>query len=70
MSSIHLAPNPFIPPWLPPVAWTPWDELYSYDDIAALNITGYPYGVVPIDYQVRLGPQLLMLIILNETITT
>ena len=52
MSKIHYAPNPFRSPWLPGVAWTPWDELRSYDDIGAMNIS-YPFGFVPFDYQVR-----------------
>ena len=51
MSKIHFAPNPFYPPWLPEVAWSPWKELRKFDDIAALNIS-YPFGLVPLDYQV------------------
>ena len=52
MSKIHFAPNPFYPPLLPEVAWTPWDELRSYDDIKVMNIS-YPFGFVPFDYQVN-----------------
>ena len=51
MSKIHYAPNPFYPPLLPGVAYTPWDELRSYEDIKALNIS-YPFAMVPLDYQV------------------
>ncbi|KAK7097565.1 iduronate 2-sulfatase-like [Littorina saxatilis] len=53
MSKIKLAPNPYYPAWLPEVAWTPWDELRSYDDVGAMNLS-YPFGSVPIDYQYKL----------------
>ena len=51
MSNIHLAPNPYIPPLLPQVAWIPYGELKAYEDIKALNIPS-PFGLVPVDYQV------------------
>ena len=51
ISKIHYAPDPFYPPWLPEVAWSPWKELRKYDDIRSLNIS-YPFGLVPLDYQV------------------
>ncbi|XP_076447053.1 iduronate 2-sulfatase-like isoform X1 [Babylonia areolata] len=53
MSKIHLAPNPYYPPWLPEVAWSPYGELKHYDDIKTLNITE-PFGLVPVDYQYKL----------------
>ncbi|XP_076467521.1 iduronate 2-sulfatase-like [Babylonia areolata] len=53
LSKIHLAVNPFRPPWLPNVSWTPWDELRSYEDISAMNIS-YPFGSVPLHYQLKL----------------
>lgn len=51
MSKINLAPDPFYPPWLPPVAFSPWGELRSYDDIAMMNLT-WPFEPIPVDYQV------------------
>ena len=51
LSKIHYAPDPFYPPWLPEVAWSPWNELRKYEDISAMNIS-YPFGLVPLDYQV------------------
>nr|KAG5709286.1 hypothetical protein BaRGS_018038 [Batillaria attramentaria] len=53
MSKINLAPDPFYPPWLPPVAWTAWEELRSYDDIAMMNLS-WPFGPVPKEYQLKL----------------
>ncbi|KAL8598684.1 hypothetical protein ACOMHN_033249 [Nucella lapillus] len=53
LSKIDYPVNPFHPPWLPNVSWTPWDELRMYDDIKPMNIS-YPYGSVPLDYQLKL----------------
>ncbi|KAL8621043.1 hypothetical protein ACOMHN_040568 [Nucella lapillus] len=53
MSKINLAPNPYYPPWLPEVAWTPYEELKKYDDIKVLNISE-PFGMMPVDYQYKL----------------
>ncbi|XP_067903219.1 iduronate 2-sulfatase [Heterodontus francisci] len=48
---IHLAPDPKIPPKLPPVAYNPWTDLRIRDDVRALNIS-FPYGSIPDDFQV------------------
>ncbi|KAK7097562.1 iduronate 2-sulfatase-like [Littorina saxatilis] len=53
MSKIHLAPNPYYPPWLPEVAWSSYGELKNYEDIRALNISG-PFSLVPLHYQYKL----------------
>nr|KAG5709284.1 hypothetical protein BaRGS_018036 [Batillaria attramentaria] len=53
MSKIKLAPDPFFPPWLPDVAYSPWGELRSYDDIQMLNLT-WPFQPVPVEYQLKL----------------
>ncbi|KAK7097561.1 iduronate 2-sulfatase-like [Littorina saxatilis] len=53
LSNIHLAPNPYYPPWLPEVAWTAFKELRKYDDIKAMNIS-YPFGEIPLPYQLKL----------------
>lgn len=53
MSNIHLAPDPFVGPWMPPVAYSAWEELRSYDDISIMNLT-WPFESVPLDYQLQL----------------
>ncbi|KAK7114972.1 iduronate 2-sulfatase-like [Littorina saxatilis] len=53
MSNIHMAPNPYYPPWLPPVAYAPWDELRGYHDIRLLNLS-FPFQSIPNDYQLLL----------------
>lgn len=40
-SSVELAPNPYAPEGMPPVAWSPYGEIRSqYYDIRRLNLTG------------------------------
>ncbi|XP_020392014.2 iduronate 2-sulfatase [Rhincodon typus] len=48
---IPLAPDPKIPPKLPPVAYNPWTDLRRRDDVMALNLS-FPYGPIPDDFQV------------------
>ncbi|XP_069749590.1 iduronate 2-sulfatase isoform X2 [Narcine bancroftii] len=48
---IHLAPDPKVPLKLPPVAYNPWTDVRSRDDVHALNIS-FPYGPIPKDFQV------------------
>ncbi|XP_051877943.1 iduronate 2-sulfatase [Pristis pectinata] len=48
---IHLAPDPKVPSKLPPVAYNPWTDVRSRDDVRALNIS-FPYGPIPDDFQV------------------
>uniref|UniRef100_V9KJ45 Iduronate 2-sulfatase n=1 Tax=Callorhinchus milii TaxID=7868 RepID=V9KJ45_CALMI len=48
---IPLAPDPKIPPKLPPVAYNPWTDLRKRDDVQALNLS-FPYGPIPNDFQV------------------
>ncbi|XP_076442922.1 iduronate 2-sulfatase-like isoform X2 [Babylonia areolata] len=53
LSKVHLAPNPYTPPWTPPVALTPWTGLRAFDDIRSLNLTP-PFQPIPNDYQLLL----------------
>lgn len=46
LSSIPLAPDPYLPLHLPSVAYEPWTDLRWRDDIAALNLS-FPYGPMP-----------------------
>ncbi|XP_067853406.1 iduronate 2-sulfatase [Heptranchias perlo] len=48
---IHLAPDPEVPPKLPPVAYNPWADIRRREDVQALNIS-FPYGPIPDDFQV------------------
>ena len=43
LSSVHLAPNPRVPPGLPPVAWAPWRAIRAREDVAASG-PGWPWG--------------------------
>ncbi|KAK7097566.1 iduronate 2-sulfatase-like [Littorina saxatilis] len=52
MSNIRLPPNPYYPPWLPEVAWVPYGELKSYDDVNAMNIS--TFGIVSPEYTLKL----------------
>lgn len=51
LEEIHLAPDPKVPSKLPPVAYNPWTDVRSRDDVRALNIS-FPYGPIPDDFQV------------------
>ena len=53
LDGIHLAPDPNLPPNLPPVAWNPWADLRKRDDVKMLNVS-FPYGPLPKHYQVDL----------------
>lgn len=50
LEEMTLAPDPDVPPLLPPVAYNPWMDLRKRDDIHALN-TSFPYGPMPKDFQ-------------------
>ena len=51
LEKIQLAPNRYYPPWLPPVAYSPWNGLRAYDDIAVMNLS-WPLQPIPDKYQV------------------
>lgn len=50
LSSIGLAPDPFVPKGLPPVAYSPWSRLRIRDDVIPLNLS-FPYGPIPSLFQ-------------------
>uniref|UniRef100_A0A8C9FP19 Iduronate 2-sulfatase n=1 Tax=Pavo cristatus TaxID=9049 RepID=A0A8C9FP19_PAVCR len=50
MENITLAPDPWVPEKLPPVAYNPWMDIRQRDDVKALNVT-FPYGPLPDDFQ-------------------
>lgn len=52
LSSMSLAPDPTLPPTLPPVAWNPWTDLRKRHDVSVLNVS-FPYGPLPADFQKR-----------------
>lgn len=45
IDKISPAKYPYIPKKMPLVAWHPWTDLRSRDDIARLNLT-FPYGLM------------------------
>ncbi|XP_023235188.1 iduronate 2-sulfatase-like isoform X2 [Centruroides sculpturatus] len=47
---IDLAPNRQIPKGMPDVAWNPWMDIRSRQDVEKLNIS-FPYGPIPDDFQ-------------------
>uniref|UniRef100_H2YQV4 Iduronate 2-sulfatase n=1 Tax=Ciona savignyi TaxID=51511 RepID=H2YQV4_CIOSA len=51
LSEIDLAPNPFIPPDLPLVAFSPYTQMRIREDVAALNLS-FPFGPIPTEFQV------------------
>ncbi|XP_014456476.1 iduronate 2-sulfatase isoform X1 [Alligator mississippiensis] len=50
LENITLAPDPWVPEELPPVAYNPWTDIREREDVQALNIS-FPYGPVPEDFQ-------------------
>lgn len=52
LENITLAPDPWVPEKLPPVAYNPWTDIRQRDDVEALNVS-FPYGPLPDDFQVR-----------------
>ncbi|XP_015133790.1 iduronate 2-sulfatase isoform X2 [Gallus gallus] len=50
LENITLAPDPWVPEKLPPVAYNPWVDIRQRDDVKALNVT-FPYGPLPDDFQ-------------------
>ncbi|XP_068423168.1 iduronate 2-sulfatase isoform X2 [Clinocottus analis] len=53
VEQMALAPDPDVPPLLPPVAYNPWTDVRSRDDVQKLNIS-FPYGPIPKDFQRRI----------------
>ncbi|XP_064638663.1 iduronate 2-sulfatase-like [Lineus longissimus] len=53
LSDIDPAPNPHLPPGLPPVAWNPFTAMRVRDDIARYNIS-FPWGPVPDDLALKI----------------
>lgn len=51
LSSIGLAPDPFVPKGLPTVAYSPWNTMRIRDDVKSLNLS-YPFGPIPSLFQV------------------
>ncbi|XP_036160754.1 iduronate 2-sulfatase isoform X1 [Myotis myotis] len=50
LENITLAPDPHVPPGLPPVAYNPWMDIRQREDVEALNLS-VPYGSIPVDFQ-------------------
>ncbi|NWR54961.1 IDS sulfatase, partial [Bucorvus abyssinicus] len=50
LENITLAPDPWVPEKLPPVAYNPWTDIRQRDDVEALNVS-FPYGPLPDDFQ-------------------
>ncbi|CAG2161663.1 unnamed protein product, partial [Oppiella nova] len=50
LSAINLATNRYIPKHMPEVAWNPWMDMKSRDDIKQFNIS-FPFGGIPDFYQ-------------------
>lgn len=50
LSKIHLAPHHHLPLRLPLVAWNPWNDVRSRDDVIALNVS-FPFGPLPEHFQ-------------------
>lgn len=50
-SRIHLAQHRTKPDGLPEIAWSAFNELRSFQDVAALNVEE-PYGPIPDSFQV------------------
>ena len=46
IEKIQVAPDPYRPYDMPPVAFEPWTDIRWRDDIAALNLS-FPYGHMP-----------------------
>lgn len=51
LENITLAPDPQVPPGLPPVAYNPWMDIRQREDVEALNLS-VPYDSIPVDFQV------------------
>ncbi|RUS75336.1 hypothetical protein EGW08_016903 [Elysia chlorotica] len=50
LSKIRLAPHHTLPLRLPLVAWNPWNDVRSRDDVQALNVS-FPFGPMPEHFQ-------------------
>ncbi|XP_021262046.1 iduronate 2-sulfatase isoform X2 [Numida meleagris] len=50
LENITLAPDPWVPEKLPPVAYNPWMDIRQRDDVKALNVS-FPYGPLPDEFQ-------------------
>ncbi|KAM6151070.1 iduronate 2-sulfatase [Rhynchocyon petersi] len=50
LENITLAPDPHVPTGLPAVAYNPWMDIRSREDVQDLNIS-MPYGPIPADFQ-------------------
>uniref|UniRef100_A0A1W7RAC6 Iduronate 2-sulfatase n=1 Tax=Hadrurus spadix TaxID=141984 RepID=A0A1W7RAC6_9SCOR len=48
--SMPLAPNRYKPDKMPDVAWNPWVDVRSRDDVQKLNVS-FPFGPLPDDFQ-------------------
>lgn len=53
MSKVRPPTHPDIPTLLPKVAWHPWTDVRSRDDIQRLNIS-FPYGIMPHDWTLKI----------------
>ncbi|CAL8264147.1 unnamed protein product [Lota lota] len=53
LDKMSLAPDPDVPEGLPSVAYNPWMDIRSREDVRALN-TSFPYGPIPKDFQLRI----------------
>lgn len=53
IENMTLPPDPYVPKGLPPVAYNPWMDVRSRDDVQKLN-TSFPYGPIPKDFQLRI----------------
>lgn len=53
LEEMSLAPDPSVPQDLPSVAYNPWMDLRSREDVHSLN-TSFPYGPIPTDFQLKI----------------
>ncbi|XP_062332660.1 iduronate 2-sulfatase [Osmerus eperlanus] len=53
LEKMSLAPDPYVPPGLPSVAYNPWMDLRRREDVRDLN-TSFPYGPIPQDFQLKI----------------
>ncbi|KAK8776327.1 hypothetical protein V5799_030328 [Amblyomma americanum] len=51
IEKIKLPPDHELPANLPPVAWNPWVDIRIRHDASLLNVS-FPYGPLPVDFQV------------------
>ncbi|KAJ8393667.1 hypothetical protein AAFF_G00058860 [Aldrovandia affinis] len=53
LENMTLAPDPDVPSGLPPVAYNPWVDIRTREDVRSLNVS-FPYGPIPNEFQLRI----------------